>query len=65
MTRDGLKVSVDSVRLINIENCYSLLRHLDRRISTGEKYIILDLSTERELEVVLKQVGDIKLEKMS
>ena len=56
---EEMRVVVDSLRLIHIENCYALLRHLDSRTPSGDKYIILDLSTERALEIVLKQASSI------
>ena len=56
---EELKIEIDVIRIINVENCYALLRQLDSRMPTGDKNIVLDLSTERSLELVLRQVGGL------
>lgn len=50
------KIEIDVVRIINVEHCYALLRQLDSRMTNGDKNIVVDLSTERSLELVLRQV---------
>ena len=57
VNREDLKIEIDVVRIIHVEHCYALLRQLDSRMPSGDKNIVIDLSTERSLELVLRQVS--------
>ena len=46
------------MRITDTNNCYSLLRQLDSRSAEGDKYIVLDVSTESALRTILTQVRD-------
>ena len=42
---------------LQIDNSYDVLRGLDERYLKGNKNIILDLASDKELQIVLRQVG--------
>jgi hypothetical protein len=52
----NVRLEIDPLRLTNVKQCYNALRQLDARDPRGNKYIILDLSTNEALQSVLKQV---------
>ena len=41
---------------LQIDNSYDVLRGLDERYLKGNKNIILDLASDKELQIVLRQV---------
>ena len=43
----------------NVENCYALLRHMDGRRPEGDKYIVLDLTSQQDLQIILQQVNTV------
>ena len=50
-------VQIDVVRINNIDDCYETLRQLDSRLELEDRNVVLDLSSDKALDKVLKQVG--------
>ena len=53
-----IELELDPVMVEDIEDCYSLLRHIDGRIPEGDKYIVLDLTSHTDIQTILNQVGN-------
>ena len=47
-------VEIEWVRVTAVNDCYAVLRRIDA--ADGDKYIVLDFSTQQGLESVLRQV---------
>ena len=56
INREDTRLYIDAVRITDIDHTHVTLRQLDSRQQSGNKYIILDMSTETALQSVLKQV---------
>ena len=54
-------MDIDAVRLADVGHSYMTLRQIDANRPYGNKYIVLDLSTEDAVQTVLKQVSDTVL----
>ncbi|KAI0218530.1 Glutamate receptor 1 [Lamellibrachia satsuma] len=54
-----LKIELLVLRIVNTNNCYALLRQLDSRTVEGDKYIVLDMSSERALQAILAQIQNV------
>lgn len=49
-------IVLDPVMVTDINDCYSMLRHMDGRTPDGDKYIVLDISEKEDLQKILQQV---------
>jgi len=56
LNRDGVSLQIDGLRVPEVGRCHVLLRQMDARESAVDKHIVLDLATNADLQVMLKQV---------
>jgi len=52
-----LDVDVDVVRVHNVDRSYPILRQIDWNSDTSDRHIVLDFSTNRAVQKVLRQVS--------
>jgi len=57
VNKQHISMVIDAVRLADVSYSYMTLRQIDASRSHGNKYIVLDLSTEDAVQSVLKQVS--------
>jgi len=54
---EKLHVDVDVIRVNDVDRSYPLLRQIDWNSETSDRHIVLDFSTNRAVQKVLRQVS--------
>lgn len=53
---DSVQLNIKAMKIANAKRCHVTLRQLDAIESGGDKRFVIDMSTERTVQVVLRQV---------
>nr|AWJ68203.1 putative ionotropic glutamate receptor kainate-like 6 [Hirudo verbana] len=59
MNRGKVRVDITLLRVRNPLKCHVFLRQLDSRRTTGDKYIVVDVSTTRALQAIIRQIQSV------
>lgn len=54
---EKLDVDVDIIRVSDVDRSYPILRQIDWDSDTSDKHIVIDFSTNRDVQKVLRQVS--------
>jgi len=54
---EQMNVDIDVIGVNDVDRCYAILRQIDWYGETYDRHIVLDFSTNRAVQKVLKQVG--------
>ena len=54
---ENLDVDVDVIRINDVDRSYPVLRQVDWNSDTADRHVVLDFSTNRAVQKILKQVS--------